>query len=48
VRFAINQNGDMLPEKDQQADLPDWIERACSSFSRRSGLYEEFLKNIQR
>lgn len=48
VRFAISQNQDLLPEKDQHADLPDWIERACSSFSRRSGLYDAFLKHTEK
>ena len=48
VRFAITQTGDVLPEREQEADLPDWIDQACAAFSRRSKLHEGFLKHIEK
>lgn len=48
VRFAIAQTGDALPEKEQTADLPDWIDQACAAFSRRSQLHDGFLKHIEK
>ena len=48
VRFAITQTGDALPEAEQSADLPGWIDQACAAFSRRSQLHDGFLKHIEK
>lgn len=48
VRFAITQNGDVLPDSEHSADLPEWIDQACAAFSRRSQLHHNFLRHIEK